>query len=141
MPRLFFLFIYVFGASQTNMAAMATYHEGVKLVLLCIAWYTVSSGNNVVGKMILSDFPYPMTLSMVQLFSISVYLIPFLWFWNVPPTTHMPIKYWFTMILPLVLGKFFSSVSGHISIWKVPVSYAHTGKFKFRFLSLVLIMW
>ncbi len=127
--KLIFLLIYDVGASQTNMAAMATSQEAMKLVLLCIAWYTVSSGNNVVGKMVLSDFPYPMTLSMVQLFSISIYLVPFLWVWNVPPTTHMPIKYWFTMILPLVFGKFFSSVSGHISIWKVPVSYAHTGKF------------
>ena len=113
---------------DNNMAEWSTYPDSVKIVLLCIAWYSFSSGNGVVGKLVLSDFPYPMTLSMVQLLSISLYLIPFLWVWNIPKATKLPVKYWFTMMLPLVLGKFFSSVSSHISIWKVPVSYAHTGK-------------
>ncbi len=106
---------------------MAT-SEPVKIVLLCLLWYTFSSGNGVVGKLILSDFPYPMTLSMTCLLSICVYLTPFLWLWNVPVLGQMPVRFWLTMIAPLVLGKFVSSVSSHISIWKVPVSYAHTGK-------------
>ena len=102
--------------------------EAAKIVLLCVAWYSSSSANSVIGKIILSDFPYPMTVSMVQLLSIAVYLLPITKIWDVPKTTQLPLKYWFTMIFPLAFGKFLSSVSSHISIWKVPVSYAHTGR-------------
>jgi len=106
-----------------------TYKKATQIVCLCFAWYITSSANSVVGKIVLSDFPYPMTLSMVQLVSISVYLIPVMKAWKVPSTkpSEIPLKYWFQMIIPLAFGKFFASVSSHISIWKVPVSYAHTG--------------
>ena len=41
-------------------------YPAVKVVSLCIMWYAFSSGNNIVGKKILNEFPYPMTLSMVK---------------------------------------------------------------------------
>lgn len=110
-----------------KMAKSATYKFALKIILLCIVWYAVSSTNNVIGKIILSDLPYPMTVSMVQLVSISVYTIPILLTWNIPAASNIQMKYWFQMILPLAFGKFFSLVSSHVSIWKVPVSYAHTG--------------
>ena len=109
------------------MEVLATYGNVMKIVLLCIAWYISSSANSVVGKIILSDFPYPMTVSMVQLVSITVYSLPILFIWSVPSATRIPLKYWLQMILPLAFGKFFASVSSHVSLWKVPVSYAHTG--------------
>lgn len=117
------------------MATSAAVKEGLKVVLLCIGWYSSSSANSVIGKVILSDFPYPMTITMVQILSISLYLIPIVKLWNVPQTTHLPkmtLKYWFIMILPLSFGKFWSSVSSHISISKVTVSYAHTGNLVFN---------
>jgi len=106
-----------------------TYKKAAQIVCLCLAWYITSSANGVVGKIVLSDFPYPMTVSMVQLASISLYLIPVMKAWKVPSTkpSEIPLKYWFQMIIPLAFGKFVASVSSHISIWKVPVSYAHTG--------------
>jgi len=108
---------------------LKTYKKAIQIVCLCLAWYITSSANGVVGKIVLSDFPYPMTVSMVQLASISLYLIPVMKAWKVPSTkpSEIPLKYWFQMIIPLAFGKFFASVSSHISIWKVPVSYAHTG--------------
>jgi len=108
---------------------MYRYKKVAQIVCLCLAWYVTSSANGVVGKIVLSDFPYPMTLSMVQLASISLYLMPVMRAWHVPSTkpSDIPLKYWFQMIIPLAFGKFFASVSSHISIWKVPVSYAHTG--------------
>jgi len=106
-----------------------SYKKVIQIVCLCIAWYVTSSANGVVGKIVLSDFPYPMTVSMVQLVSITLYTIPVMKAWKVPSTklSDIPLKYWFQMIIPLAIGKFLGSVSSHISIWKVPVSYAHTG--------------
>ncbi|KAK2150305.1 hypothetical protein LSH36_413g02119 [Paralvinella palmiformis] len=120
------------------MAPQATYGLVVKIVLLCIAWYISSSTNNIVGKIILNDFPYPMTVSMVQLVSITIYSLPVLLLWGVPSASRIPLKYWVKMILPLAFGKFFASVSSHVSLWKVPVSYAHTVKATMPFFTVLL---
>ena len=103
----------------------------VHLVFLCIVWYAVSSSNGVVGKWILSEFPYPMTLTMTQLSSIAIYSGPMLSFLGVRRVSacgSVTWKYYVTIILPLAFAKFSSSVLAHISIWKVPVSFAHTVK-------------
>lgn len=98
------------------------------VVFLCIIWYIVSSSNNVIGKMVLNEFPFPLTVTIVQLTSIACYSGPFFNVWGVRKYVDIPWKYYLKYIVPLALGKFFASVSSHISIWRVPVSYAHTGK-------------
>lgn len=98
------------------------------VVFLCIIWYIVSSSNNVIGKMVLNEFPFPLTVTIVQLTSITCYSGPFFNLWGVRKYVDIPWKYYLKYIVPLALGKFFASVSSHISIWRVPVSYAHTGK-------------
>lgn len=98
------------------------------VLFLCILWYVVSSTNNVIGKMLLNDFPYPVTVTMVQLTSITLYSGPFFNMWGVRKFVDISWGYYMKVIVPLALGKFLASVSSHISIWKVPVSYAHTGK-------------
>ncbi|XP_076060572.1 solute carrier family 35 member E1 homolog isoform X3 [Oratosquilla oratoria] len=102
--------------------------EIVRVIILCVFWYIVSSSNNVVGKTILNEFPYPMTVTMVQLVSITLYSGPVLKWMRVRKRTDISWPYYKKIILPLALGKFLSSVSSHVSIWKVPVSYAHTVK-------------
>lgn len=100
----------------------------ISVLSLCVMWYVVSSSNNVIGKMILSEFPYPMTVTMVQLTSIWIYSGPFFNLWGVRKYVDISWPYYLRLIVPLALGKFLASVTSHISIWKVPVSYAHTSK-------------
>lgn len=110
------------------------------VIVLCLLWYVISSSNNVIGKMILSTFPYPMTVTMVQLTSITLYSGPFFNMWGVRKYADMSWKYYLRLIVPLAFGKFFASVTSHISIWKVPVSYAHTGiAFENSFLQVYLL--
>lgn len=109
----------------------AATRQMLTITLLCILWYIVSSSNNVIGKMILSEFPYPMTVTMVQLTSITLYSGPFFNLWGVRKYVDISWRYYLQFIVPLALGKFLASVTSHISIWKVPVSYAHTGRFQF----------
>lgn len=112
--------------------------EVINVIILCLLWYVVSSSNNVIGKMVLSEFPFPMTVTMVQLTSITIYSGPFFNLWGVRKYVDISWRYYFRLIVPLALGKFFASVTSHISIWKVPVSYAHTGKW-LRKTNLVLM--
>ena len=104
--------------------------EALKLILCCICWYFTSASGNVIGKLVLNEFPYPMTMTMVQLASAAVYLGPILAVLGVPRTGDISRRYYLVMILPLAFGKFVASVSSHISIWKVSVSYAHTGEYR-----------
>jgi len=82
----------------------------------------------VIGKKILIDFPFPVTVAMVHLLSTALYLSPTLHVWKVPRMRSLPKSSLLKLILPLSFGKAFSAITSHVSIWKVPVSYAHTVK-------------
>ncbi|XP_020629593.1 solute carrier family 35 member E1-like [Orbicella faveolata] len=102
--------------------------EAFRIVLLCSLWYTISSTNSVIGKKILTDFPFPLTVAMVQVVSTALFLSPTLRVWNVPPMKSLPKSSLLKLILPLSFGKAFAAITAHVSIWRVPVSYSHTVK-------------
>ncbi|KAF7494728.1 Solute carrier family 35 member E1 [Sarcoptes scabiei] len=103
---------------------------GPKIVILCLLWYVTSAANNVIGKLILQSFPYPTTITLFQFLSITLYSLPSLRCIVGPSRhlIHMTWTYYFHLIIPLAFGKFFASLTSHISLWAVPVSYAHTVK-------------
>ncbi|XP_050533532.1 solute carrier family 35 member E1 homolog isoform X3 [Daktulosphaira vitifoliae] len=112
--------------------------EIIPVLSLCCFWYLVSSGSNVVGKTLLNQFPYPMTVTMVQLLSITIYSGPFFNLWGVRRFVEISWPYYFKLIVPLALGKFIGSVFTHVSLWKVPVSFTHTVKATMPLFSVVL---
>lgn len=120
------------------MADRTATRQMLTIGFLCVLWYIVSSSNNVIGKWILSEFPYPMTVTMVQLTSITLYSGPFFNLWGVRKYVDISWRYYFKFIVPLALGKFLASVTSHISIWKVPVSYAHTVKATMPLFTVIL---
>ncbi|CAG9772252.1 unnamed protein product [Ceutorhynchus assimilis] len=112
--------------------------EIISILFLCVAWYIVSSTNNVIGKTVLTQFPYPMTMTMVQLLTITVLSGPLFNLWGIRKHVDISWKYYFQLIVPLALGKFIASVFSHVSIWKVPVSYAHTVKATMPLFTVIL---
>ncbi|XP_075970979.1 solute carrier family 35 member E1 homolog [Anticarsia gemmatalis] len=102
--------------------------EVLIVVGLCLLWYTVSSASNVVGKLVLTDFPYPMTVTMVQLLSIVVCSAPAFSACGVRRETEFPRRYYWRVLVPLAFAKFLTTICSQVSIWKVPISYAHTVK-------------
>lgn len=107
---------------------MGSTRETVTVGLLCAAWYTLSSASNVVGKLVLTEFPFPMTVTMVQLLSTVVYSAPAFAACKVRRAPKFPRSYYLKVLIPLAIAKFFTTMFSQISIWKVPISYAHTGE-------------
>ncbi|XP_014286817.1 solute carrier family 35 member E1 homolog [Halyomorpha halys] len=112
--------------------------EGLTVLILCLLWYVVGSSNNVIGKMLLNDFPYPMTVTMAQLLSITLYSGPVLKLWGVRRQTDIGWNYYMKILVPLAIGKVMGSVFTHVSLWKVPVSYTHTVKATMPLFTVVL---
>ncbi|KAH8289260.1 hypothetical protein KR054_002428 [Drosophila jambulina] len=108
------------------------------VLLMCLFWYVISSSNNVIGKMVLNEFPFPMTVTLVQLCSITLYSGPFFNLWRIRKYQEIPRSYFYRLIVPLAVGKLLASVTSHISLWKVPVSYAHTVKATMPLFTVVL---
>lgn len=115
---------------MVNSDSEFTSKDIAKVLSLCVAWYTFSSSASIIVKTLLADFPYPMTVTMVQLLSIWLCLQPVIRCWRIPPVdeSRATWRYYFVMIFPLAFGKFVTSVSAHVSLWRATVSYAHTGK-------------
>ncbi|CAF1228758.1 unnamed protein product [Adineta steineri] len=115
-------------------------YECLQIGTLCLVWYSASAAGNVIVKELLNEFPFPLTVTLVQLLSIWILCIPLIHFWKVPPPEYLYQNrvYYFKIIIPLAIGKFLSQLSSHVSLWKVPVSFAHTVKATMPLFTIVL---
>jgi solute carrier family 35 protein E1 len=110
-------------SSHTNLSI-------IKLCFLLVIWFSISSIANITGKRLLTIFPHPFTVTLVQLFHGWLYSIPLLRLIQIPPPTylHSTRIYYITIIVPLAIGKLLSQLTSQISLRLVPVSYTHTVK-------------
>uniref|UniRef100_F1L241 Solute carrier family 35 member E1 n=1 Tax=Ascaris suum TaxID=6253 RepID=F1L241_ASCSU len=100
---------------------------GCQIVLLCVFWYSVSSASSIINKLTLQKYPYPMTVALASLLSIPLYSSPLLRFWQIKKC-HVSSYHMTRYVIPISIGKAFAVASAYFSLWKVPVSYAHTVK-------------
>ena len=114
------------------MADSSGYSRGIKVTILCILWFCLSSSNNVIIKRFLGLYPYPITVSLSHMTCTAFLMYPILLGFGVRTTVDIPMLKFYLMLVPLGIGKLLVSTSSHMSIWSVPVSYAHTGKTLFK---------
>ncbi|KAI6653256.1 Diphthine-ammonia ligase [Oopsacas minuta] len=88
------------------------------------------AGTNLFSKQVLMIFPYPFSITLVHFIAIVVCVRPILILTrsNGIHGTGSQKKVYYRRLMGLSIGKIFSSVSSHISILHIPVSYSHTVK-------------
>ena len=101
--------------------------------------HVLSSTANVLNKYILTNYlpGYAVTMSFAHLTIITLVLPALHRLWRIPPTQALSRRYTYRYIVPLAVGKFLASVSSQFSIYKIPVSYAHTIKASMPFFTVV----
>lgn len=102
----------------------------IKLCILILSWYFISSLANIISKHLLTIFPHPLSVTLSQLFHGWIYSIPLLHLMNISPSTHLHSTriYYITIIVPLAIGKLLTQLTSQISLRLVTVSYTHTVK-------------
>lgn len=99
-----------------------------RFILLCSFWYTTSALSSNTGKTILTQFKYPVTLTIIQFAFVAGYSLlfmsPVIRFSKFRPPTGAILRSTLPMGLFQVGGHMFSSMA----ISKIPVSTVHTIK-------------
>ncbi|VVT53047.1 uncharacterized protein SAPINGB_P003377 [Magnusiomyces paraingens] len=112
------------------------------LILLCISWYTSSVVSNTLNKYILTVFPYPVTLTMIQFFlavclglsTIQLSQISHKFYKLLPAGTvslsgfRSPTKEIIMSTLPMGIFQLFGHIFSHMATSQIPVSLVHTIK-------------
>ncbi|XP_065674335.1 solute carrier family 35 member E1 isoform X3 [Hydra vulgaris] len=107
---------------------MAKFSRSLKVTVLCVSWYLLSTTNNILGKKILVQYPYPLTITLFHMLSSSFMVYPVLLMAGINTQYRYSKHFMLRFIIPLGFGKLFGSIASHISIWRVTISYAHTVK-------------
>lgn len=109
----------------------------VKFCLLCAFWYSTSALSSNTGKVILTQFRYPITLTFVQFGFIASYCLLF----TSPLVRFTRLRRPTRAILDSTLPMGFFQVGGHVfssvAISRIPVSTVHTIKVRLSLHSLI----
>ena len=105
-------------------------------IIVIFIWYSVSVGHNMLNKRLLEPdlFPYPFTLTLVQLSFITLYSHLYLIYFA-KDDKHVLVSIGEViktrrhrrLIIFLSLGKFLTLVFSHLSLSHVPLAFTHTG--------------
>ncbi|CAJ0585627.1 unnamed protein product, partial [Mesorhabditis spiculigera] len=99
----------------------------VRIVLLCLLWYSISSASSITNKMLLQEYPYPMTVGLSALMCIPICAAPLLRVWEKRRVT-LGSFHFTRMLVPISFGRALAVASAYFSLYKMPVSYTHTVK-------------
>ncbi|WVR09190.1 hypothetical protein IAU60_006252 [Kwoniella sp. DSM 27419] len=101
----------------------------IRFVSLCFLWYGCSAVSNNTGKVILNNFKYPVTLTIIQFFFVGFYCIvcsrkELGW----TPKLRSPTRAILKGILPMAAFQVGGHIFSSMAISRVPVSTVHTIK-------------
>ncbi|KAI6226211.1 Solute carrier family 35 member E1-like protein [Aphelenchoides fujianensis] len=100
---------------------------GFQVLLICLLWYASSCGQNVVNKLALEHFPYPLTIALSSLLNNVLYAMPLLRLLHVKPV-QISSSYMLRTIVPISVGRAIAVSTAYFGLLKVPVSYSQTIK-------------
>ncbi|EGN96687.1 hypothetical protein SERLA73DRAFT_140389 [Serpula lacrymans var. lacrymans S7.3] len=111
-----------------NKATNGSTNSTFRFALLCAFWYTTSALSSNTGKTILTQFRYPITLTIIQFGFVAFFCLllmsPALGFSKLRPPTKAIV--WST--LPMGMFQVGGHVSSSMAISRIPVSTVHTIK-------------
>ncbi|KAF9181024.1 suppressor of loss of ypt1 [Haplosporangium sp. Z 11] len=99
----------------------------LKLPLICLCWYMSSAVTNNIGKQIMNQFRYPVTLTFVQFWFVSVFCFLASTVFKMT-RIRSPTMAIIKMTAPLVGFQVVGHVFSSVAISRVPLSVVHTVK-------------
>ncbi|KAF9929709.1 suppressor of loss of ypt1 [Linnemannia zychae] len=99
----------------------------LKLPLICLSWYMSSAVTNNIGKQIMNQFRYPVTLTFVQFWFVSIFCYLAAAGFNMTRIRY-PSRSIIEMTAPLVGFQVVGHVFSSVAISRVPLSVVHTVK-------------
>ncbi|KAG0201355.1 suppressor of loss of ypt1 [Mortierella sp. GBA30] len=115
-----------FAPRRLRLSAGTIWHA-LKLPLICLSWYMSSAVTNNIGKQIMNQFRYPVTLTFVQFWFVSVFCFLAGAVFKMT-TIRRPTRAIVEMTAPLVGFQVVGHVFSSVAISRVPLSVVHTVK-------------
>lgn len=113
--------------SSSTRGMLIKLYKASKLPLLCLMWYLSSAVTNNIGKQIMNQFRYPVTLTFIQFVFVSLFCSVLGSGFRMT-TLRKPTMGIIQMTAPLVGFQVVGHVFSSVAISRVPLSFVHTIK-------------